>query len=115
MMICFIHMFELLNSFYLSLKMKNTQCKTIYRYYSCSFQLFQNGSTQLIVEIVFYAETEHRKQNVFLNIFSRGKPVFLAIKILVQVSEEISRHFVLQVGFSKEQNKNAFEDRFNKL
>ena len=47
--------------------------------------------------------------------FPRGKPVFLAIKILLQVSEVISRHFVLQVGFPKEQNKNAFEDRFNKL
>ena len=45
------------------------------------------------------------KNPVFLIVFPREKPVSLAIKILAQVSEVISRHFVLQVGFSKEQNK----------
>ena len=50
------------------------------------------------------------KKCIFLNAFPREKPVFFEIKILFQVSEVISRHFVMQVGFLQEQNKKAFED-----
>ena len=57
-MICFIHMFELLNSFY-HWKWKIRSAKQSTDIIPVVFNSFK--MVQLIVEIVFYAETEHRK------------------------------------------------------
>ena len=109
-MICFIHMFGLLNSFY-HWKWKIRSEKQSKDNVPVVFMLSKLFTSQL--KLYSMPRQNTGKKCIFLNVFSRGKHVFVAIIILFQVSEVISRHFVYKLVFSKEQNKEAFEDRFN--